>query len=258
MYALDVAPDRAADRDPPGGAGAALEIIHDDFGHRQPVTAPLVSAGARRHVVGAVLVGRERQPAVAPLAAVVVPRGVHQPAVGIVDPDQIRIRQGAVARRRSLEIDPVGPARLEGNLEPVAVVPVLKLPVGRTANHDRTARAGVGCEIVQNLGHRQTVAARAASPAPDLHIVSNVRFRLVAVPRPDRHLAGAEVPVRLVEPEILRNRQRAAAVIVPLQVDPVEPARLEGHLEPVAVARGLDLPRNRTANRDGAGRLAIR
>ena len=75
-------------------------------------------------------------PAVPVLPIVVVRRSEDETAAGIVDADQIRVRQRARARIRTLEIEDIGPARNELEAEPVLVAAQIDKALPRTANGD--------------------------------------------------------------------------------------------------------------------------
>ncbi|CAI8035926.1 hypothetical protein GBAR_LOCUS20161, partial [Geodia barretti] len=89
--------------------------------HRKPVGPFPVAPGTGGHVVGAALGRREGHKRVPVLPPIVVLRPRDQIPVRVVNPPQIRVVQGPGIRRRALQVEPVGPARLKRHRKPVRV-----------------------------------------------------------------------------------------------------------------------------------------
>ena len=263
----DLAGRRTAHRNRPGRPGRSAVVIRTvvrNVRNRQPVRARAASPGVGRHIVRAGRLCRERQLAVIARSAVVV-RGAADPvAVRVVDAPQIRVLQRAGAARRPVQVDPVGLARLQRHREPVLVARVADLARRRTAHRDCPGRPRRGPEIVlravRDIRHRQPVGAGIVFPGTGRHVICPARLRRerqLAVRAPAavvvRH-ARDRIAVRVVKTLQVRIAQRAGAARCALQVNPVGLARLQGHREPVKVARMADLARRRTAHRNRPGR----
>ncbi|CAI8035930.1 hypothetical protein GBAR_LOCUS20163, partial [Geodia barretti] len=219
------------------------------------------------HIVGAAFPRCEGHPAViAPGAVVVVRRAANQIALRIVNPAQIRVEQGAAAGPLSLQIDVVGRAGHQGDRKPVLVAIMIDLARDRSIHRDRPGRADlVRVRVAWRLLHRQRVGALTASKAAGGHIVG------AAFPRCEGHPAviapGAvvvvrraanQIALRIVYPAQIRVEQGAAAGPLSLQIDAVGRAGHQGDRKPVPVARVIDLARDRSSDRDPAGRAGCR
>ena len=268
---LDLAGGGTADRDPSGRVGILREIVH--IGDRQRVGAGVVGVrvdviASRRHIVDGGLGRRERHPAVRAHAAVMVRNAGNEVSARIVDPMQARMRQRAVAGRRPLQVDPVAPARLQLDREPVVVAQGLELAGGGATDRNAAGGAGIGREVVAGLGDRKRVGARAVGARVDViarrtHIVGGGIGRREQHPAVRAHAAVVvpnardEVSVRIEESVQVRTRQRAVAGRCALQIDPVGLARFELDRNPVAVARGLDLAGDGAIDQDPSLRRCV-
>ncbi|CAI8035932.1 hypothetical protein GBAR_LOCUS20163, partial [Geodia barretti] len=157
---IDLAPDRPIHRDPPGRVGPGRVRVAWKLRHRQRVGACMDSIAAGGHIVGAALPRREGHPTVQARAGdVVVRRAANQIAVRIVNAPEIRVTQTAGAARRSLQIDAVGRAGLQGDRKPFPVARVIDLARDRSIHRDRPGRAGPVRHRVGGRGsrHRQRV-----------------------------------------------------------------------------------------------------
>ena len=262
---VDLARRRAADLHRTARSGPSREIVRD-LRHRQRVCAFRVSMGAGRHVVDAGLGRREKHPAVATRAAVVVRRAGEENAVGIVDPVQIRVTQGAAPGMPALQVDPVGPARLQRHREPVAVVEDFDFAPDRPSDRNPAGGADPGPVIVRDAGrdfrHRQPVGAMTLVRVYEPVYVTSRHIVGAALRRREYHRVGRRNfvvvedadAVRVVDPLHIRVGQGAGACRSTLQVDPVGTPPQEFDGEPVDVGPFLDYPRRRATHLDRAGR----
>ena len=202
--------------------------------------------------MGAVRVRREEQPAVVTLAAVVIPGAVNLVAVRIKDPAQPRVVQTAAAGSPSLKVDLVLRAGRERDLEPVDVLLEIDLTRGRTPDRHppsgaAVGRVRVGILRVRDVDDRQLVLASCEALAAGRDVVGAVRVRRELHPG---GVAGAttlavrgvvkKVAVRIVDRDDLREERDVVGAVVAvvnhgLKVDPVGPALLQFHREPVVV-----------------------
>ncbi|CAI8035929.1 hypothetical protein GBAR_LOCUS20163, partial [Geodia barretti] len=248
-------------------APCSLRPGSHDFLHRQRVGACMVSIGGGGHIVGAAFPRREGHPAVIAPAAVAVVRAIDQVAVRIVNPPESRVPQCAGAARRSPQIDAVGRAGPQRDCKPVPVARVIDLARDRPIHRDPPGRVGPGRHRVggRAIRHRQRVGACMVSLAGGGHIVG------AAFPRREGHPAviapGAvvvvrraanQIALRIVYPAQIRVEQGAAAGPLSLQIDAVGRAGHQGDRKPVPVARVIDLARDRSSDRDPAGRAGCR
>ena len=264
---IDRPPHRTVDRHRAGGAGTGRVVVPrnavGEFPHAHRVGALHVNEGPGGHIVGAGLGRSELHTAVA--AGAVVVRGPGDQVAGsIVNPPQIRVPQGARARRQALQVEQIVPARLKRHRKPVAVVMEIDLARGRTADRNPAGGAGPGqvvvWDTVGDIRRPQGVGAFACVPDDACgHVVgaglgrSEVHTAVQAGTAVVVRGAGDEAAGSIVNPPQIRVRQGARARLRALQVEPVGLVGGERHRKPVAVVIEIDLAPGRTADRDPAG-----
>ena len=107
-------------------------------------------------MIGAVPACGKIQPAVEPGAAVIVIGVRYQVSQIVVDARQIGIGQGAGAGRGPLQVEAVGLAGLQRDLEPVDIAPGFDHTRGRVADADYPCGRGVLGIIVGHGSVRNT------------------------------------------------------------------------------------------------------
>ena len=116
---LDLARCRRAGVETAGFAAGV--IVRPDLLHQQFVGAGADSPVADGDVMIAVAPGGKEQAAVEQDPAVIVSGGREQRLPVVVDAEQLRVRQGAGAGRGTFQVDAVGLAGLQADLDPVHV-----------------------------------------------------------------------------------------------------------------------------------------
>ena len=256
---VDLSRRPAAHRDRTRGGGVlGVGVPGRHVRHREPVGPLLVAPSPGGHVVGAAPLGGEGLTRVPALAPVVVRRAADQVAVRVVDAPKVGVRQGAGLCRRALEVEPVGPARLQHDRKPVPVPAVVDLSRRRTADRDRTRGGGVlGVGVPgRHVRHREPVGPLLVAPSPGGHVVGAAPLggegltRVPALAPVVVRRAADQVAVRVVDAPKVGVRQGAGLCRRALEVEPVGPARLQHDRKPVPVPAVVDLSRRRTADPD--------
>ena len=191
-------------------------------------------------------------PAVPAHPIVVVRRSEDEIAAGIVDADQIRVRQRARIRVRTLKIEDIGPARNKLDAVPVLVAARIDAALRRTANAEQERRR----PEVYFLVHRQRVASGVVAVGARGHVMRAALRRRIFHPAVPAHptvvvrRSEDETAAGIVDADQIRVRQRACARVRTLEIEGIGPARNELEAEPVLVAARIDKALPRTANAD--------
>ncbi|CAI8035931.1 hypothetical protein GBAR_LOCUS20163, partial [Geodia barretti] len=158
------------------------------------------------------------------------------------NPPEIRVTQCAGVARRSLQIDAVGRAGLQGDRKPFPVARAIDLAPDRSIHRDRPGRAGPVRHRVGGRGsrHRQRVGAcMEYSAAASGHIVGAVFLRCEEYPAVIEQAvvvvrrAADPVALRIVNPPEKRVTQCAGPARRSLQIDAVGRAGHQGDRKPV-------------------------
>ena len=125
-------------------------VVRARVRHQQFIRAGAVSLGGDADVHVAIAVRGKEHAAVQPGARIVIPGAGQEDLAGAVDTEQIRIRQGPGPGRRALQVDAVGLAGLQADLEPVSIAADLNRARGRVADMDNTRGGAVWRIIVRH------------------------------------------------------------------------------------------------------------